>query len=105
MFVSICDLIRQSPPVLVSAAAVALAFLSPAAAQTLKPAATHVQAHKAIEWPDYAGGPEGNRYMPLDQITKENVTKLDVAWSYPHAETGFNPIVAHGLIYTKARNK
>ena len=43
--------------------------------------------------------------MPLTRITKANVTKLDVAWSYPYAETGFNPIVAHGIIYTKARNK
>jgi quinoprotein glucose dehydrogenase len=57
------------------------------------------------EWPDYAGGPEGTRYMPLTQITKANVTKLGVAWSYPYAETGVNPIVAHGIIYTKARNK
>jgi quinoprotein glucose dehydrogenase len=60
---------------------------------------------KTKEWPDYAGSPEGNRYMDLMQITKANVDKLDVAWSYPYAETGFNPIVAHGVIYTKARNK
>jgi quinoprotein glucose dehydrogenase len=60
---------------------------------------------KTVEWPDYAGSPEGNRYIPLTQITKDNVTKLDVAWTYPYAETGFNPIVAHGIIYTKARNK
>jgi quinoprotein glucose dehydrogenase len=58
-----------------------------------------------VEWPDYAGSPEGHRYIPLNQINKQNVTKLSVAWSYPHAETGFNPIVAHGIIYTKARNK
>jgi quinoprotein glucose dehydrogenase len=57
------------------------------------------------EWPDYAGSPEGTRYVDLKQITKTNVDKLDVAWSYPYAETGFNPIVAHGVVYTKARNK
>ena len=63
------------------------------------------QAPTPVEWPDYAGSPEGHRYIPLNQITKANVTKLSVAWSYPHAETGFNPIVAHGIAYTKARNK
>ena len=66
---------------------------------------TAAQAPKPVEWPDYAGSPEGNRYIPLNQITKANVSKLAVAWSYPHAETGFNPIVAHGIVYTKARNK
>jgi quinoprotein glucose dehydrogenase len=40
----------------------------------------------------------------LKQITKSNVGKLEVAWSYPYGETGFNPIVAHGVIYTRARN-
>ena len=57
------------------------------------------------EWMDYSGSPEGHRYLPLNQITKDNVSKLEVAWTYPHAETGFNPIVAHGTVYTKARNK
>jgi quinoprotein glucose dehydrogenase len=33
------------------------------------------------------------------------VDQIDVAWSYPYAETGFNPIVAHGVIYTRARNQ
>jgi len=69
------------------------------------PAAQSQGAPTSKEWPDYAGSPEGNRYMDLKQITKANVDKLDVAWSYPYAETGFNPIVAHGIIYTKARNK
>jgi quinoprotein glucose dehydrogenase len=69
------------------------------------PATSHPKETAAKEWPDYAGSPEGNRFMDLKQITKTNVDKLDVAWSYPYAETGFNPIVAHGIIYTKARNK
>lgn len=75
-----------------------------AGAQTPKPESASPAA-RSKEWPDYAGGPDGSRYMALGQITKENVTKLGVVWSYPHAETGFNPIVAHGVVYTKARNK
>jgi quinoprotein glucose dehydrogenase len=95
-----------------AAVAVAVTFSAGAQAPTppgtvaasSAPAGTRA-ASKPIEWPDYAGSPEGSRYIPLTQITKANVSKLEVAWSYPHAETGFNPIVAHGIVYTKARNK
>jgi quinoprotein glucose dehydrogenase len=76
---------------------------SPASAAGSKMAQAKSPVSK--EWPDYAGSPEGTRYVDLKQITKANVDKLDVAWTYPYAETGFNPIVAHGIVYTKARNK
>ena len=56
------------------------------------------------EWRDYGGGPDNSKFSPLKQITKGNVSKLDVAWTYPYGETGFNPIVAHGVIYGKGRN-
>jgi quinoprotein glucose dehydrogenase len=103
-----CFLIRQRRLSFACCAAFALAAAFSAGAQTPRPqvaAAVAKPAAKPVEWPDYAGGPEGNRYMPLNQITKDNVKNLDVAWTYPYAETGFNPIVAHGIIYTKARNK
>ncbi len=85
-------------------------------AQTSKPstAAQSVPAAAAIattatsqskEWADYAGGPAGNRYIDFKQITKANVDKLQVAWTYPYAETGNNSIVSHGVIFTHARNK
>jgi len=67
--------------------------------------AVFAQTSHPKEWSDYAGSPEGTRYVALNQITKSNVDKLDVVWAYPWAETGFNPIVSHGVIYTKARNK
>ena len=57
------------------------------------------------EWRDWAGSPEGHRYVELKQITKENVAKLQIAWIYPYAQTTVNPIVARGVIYTVARNK
>jgi quinoprotein glucose dehydrogenase len=70
-----------------------------------KTAVGRVESSRAKEWFDYAGSPEGDRYVDAKQITKSNVTKLNVVWNYPYAETNFNPIVAHGIIYTKARNK
>ena len=90
-------------------AAYAVAAALSVGAQAPTPAATTGSAKAsptqaatpATEWPDYAGSPEGSRYVSLNQITKENVKNLGVAWSYPYAETGFNPIVAHGVIYTK----
>src|SRR6476660_269955 len=62
------------------------------------------QSQARHEWTDYEGGPDGSRFMPLKEISKSNIGQLAIAWSYPHAETGFNPIVAQGVIYTRARN-
>lgn len=56
------------------------------------------------EWRDYGGAPDNSRFSTLKQINKSNVTKLDVAWTYAYGETGFNPIVAHGVIFGKGRN-
>ena len=33
-------------------------------------------------WPAYGGGPEGQRYSPLTEINRDNVTSLRVAWTY-----------------------
>jgi len=61
------------------------------------------------DWPKYGGNSFGNRYSPLDQINKDNVEQLKVAWVY---DTGDNkdttnrgqgmqcqPIVVHGIMY------
>ena len=55
-------------------------------------------------WPDYAGGPASARYFDATQINRSNVGQLDVAWTYPFGETGFNPIVVRGVIYGRGRN-
>ena len=51
------------------------------------------------EWRDYAGGPDSSRFVAATQITKDNVNRLAVAWTYPAGQTDFNPIVAHGVVY------
>ena len=56
------------------------------------------------QWTDYNGGPDSSRYSTLKQITKANVSRLEVAWNYPYGETMFNPIVVHGIAYAKGRN-
>ena len=34
------------------------------------------------EWPVYGGAPGGAHYSPLTQIDQENVSQLEVAWTY-----------------------
>jgi glucose dehydrogenase len=58
-------------------------------------------------WRSYLGSPDSNQYSALKQISRYNVGKLDVAWSYP-AGTGtvrFNPIVVDGMMYVLGANR
>jgi quinoprotein glucose dehydrogenase len=52
-------------------------------------------------WSQYLGGPDSSQYSSLKQINKSNVTKLEIAWTYP---TGpgtfvFDPVVVDGVMY------
>jgi len=38
------------------------------------------------EWPTYGRDPGGSRYSPLTQITRDNVTQLQVVWTYRTGE-------------------
>ncbi len=55
------------------------------------------------EWPDYAGGPDSSRFVAATAINKSNVGRLEVAWTYPEGDTDFNPLVARGVVYSRAR--
>src|SRR5689334_21410787 len=54
------------------------------------------------EWPSYGRDYSNQRFSPLTQINRDNVTKLAPAWSY---KSGINatfqatPIVVGGVIY------
>jgi quinoprotein glucose dehydrogenase len=43
-------------------------------------------APPTAEWPVTEGAPGGGRYTPLDDITRENVEQLRVAWTYRHSD-------------------
>jgi quinoprotein glucose dehydrogenase len=62
-------------------------------------------AHGPREWRDYAGGPDSSRYVAATQISKANVGKLEVAWTYAAGDTDFNPVVANGVVYARAHGK
>ena len=55
-------------------------------------------------WRDFGGGPSTSHFVDLDQINKSNVADLGVAWFYPYAAAGFNPIVVDDVIYVLGRN-
>ena len=57
-----------------------------------------------LGWPDYGGGTDSSHFIKSRQITKANVSQLEVAWVYPPGETGFNPIVVDNVIYGLGRN-
>jgi quinoprotein glucose dehydrogenase len=55
-------------------------------------------------WWDNLGGPDSSNYVGIDQIKKANVHELDVAWTYPYAAGGFNPVVVDDVMYVYGRN-
>src|SRR5258705_13850282 len=65
---------------------------------------------KGAEWPTYGGDLASTRYSPLDQITKDNFNKLEVAWRFktdalgPRPEFNFpgTPPMVNGGVYTTA---
>ncbi len=76
------------------------------------PAATPDELTPSNGWPDPAtfktwtrshGGQAGMRYSSLDEINKQNVKQLKVAWTY-HSQDGganiqCNPIIVDGVVY------
>src|SRR5581483_4331713 len=51
--------------------------------------------------------PSNSHFVDITQITKENVSQLKVAWTYPthtNATYVFNPLVVHGIAYVLTHN-
>ncbi len=65
---------------------------------------------KPGEWTTYGGDLASTRYSPLDQINKDNFSKLEVAWRFKTDALGprpeFNlqttPLMADGIVYATA---
>ena len=55
-------------------------------------------------WWDNLGGPDSSNFVGSDQIKKSNVSQLEVAWFYPYATAGFNPIVVDDVMYVLGRS-
>src|SRR6266850_4336248 len=65
---------------------------------------------KPGEWTTYGADLASTRYSPLDQISKDNFNKLEVAWRFktdalgPRPEFNFEgtPLMVDGVVYSTA---
>jgi quinoprotein glucose dehydrogenase len=62
------------------------------------------QGARGGEWRSYAGEAGSTRYAPLDQINRDNVRNLQVAWSWRFDNFGggtseTTPVMANGILY------
>lgn len=82
----------------------------PAAAQSTTQTSSQPTIAPA-DWPSYGRDRGGSRYSPLTQITRDNVSRLAVAWRFSTGEAGVTyatgrhtsfeatPLVVHGTMY------
>ncbi|WP_263384375.1 outer membrane protein assembly factor BamB family protein [Granulicella arctica] len=71
------------------------------AAEHTKPAQT-ATPQQTTDWPVYGGQPENDHYSSLTQINKNNVSKLQVAWSFDSNEVGglqTSPLIVGRMLY------
>ncbi len=70
--------------------------------------AAPLAAQSAGEWSAYGRDAMGSRYSPLTQITRENVSQLQVAWTFRTGDTAHTrqtmkfeatPLMVDGLLY------
>ncbi len=62
----------------------------------------------SADWPVYLGGKERNLYSPLEQINRENVNRLEPAWSYDtghKAEYQANNLIVRGVLYSPTASR
>jgi alcohol dehydrogenase (cytochrome c) len=60
------------------------------------------------DWLQYDGGVDGNRYSTLDQINRENLSRLAPAWVFPMPNSmrlEATPVVVDGIMYVTGWNE
>ena len=73
---------------------------------------TSPAAAESVDWPNVGNDKGGTRYSPLDQVNRQNVSGLQVAWTYRTGDAGAgttiecSPVVVDGVMYvTTVRTK
>ena len=75
-----------------------------------EPPGARRQPRPAVEWKTYGGDLASTRYSPLDQINKDNFSKLQIAWRLntnvfgprPDSLYSATPLMVGGVLYTTA---
>ena len=68
-------------------------------------ASTGAAAGESADWPTYLGDAASSHYSNLEQINRDNVARLEVAWTFeagdtfPGSELQCNPLVIDGVLY------
>src|SRR5689334_6888463 len=66
------------------------------------------EAARYTTWSDYGGTADSMQYSALKQITKANVNRLELVWSYPApgpaGRFAFNPLVVDGVMYVVGKD-
>ena len=68
----------------------------------------HLRAADNVDWPNPGNDKAGARYAAVDQINRENVKRLTVAWTYNTGDAGTGttiectPLVVDGVMYVTA---
>jgi quinoprotein glucose dehydrogenase len=78
-----------------------LLFLAGCTSDSGSPATSHTT------WHQYGGSADHSKYSAHNQINKENVNQLKMAWFYPAGDTiGYfaNPIIVDTIMYVIAKN-
>jgi quinoprotein glucose dehydrogenase len=65
------------------------------------------------DWPTYLGDNASSQYSTLTQITPENVSQLEVAWTFDASQfptknrdkLEYNPLIIDGIFYGTGGNK
>jgi quinoprotein glucose dehydrogenase len=101
---------KLTRPAPAPAIAISAVFLIVSAALTVG-RAVHAQSPDASDWGYYGGDAFGQHFSSLDQIKRDNVGNLAVAWTYRTGELGAGfarssklsfeatPVLAFGLLY------
>jgi quinoprotein glucose dehydrogenase len=99
------DLGRRGPVIRTPAGLIVVVQAFVIASLAFGQAASRPPAAGYFDWKAYGGGPENIRYSRLDQINRQNVSKLKVAWifdsgdAFPGSEMQCNPIMVNGVLF------
>lgn len=70
--------------------------------------ASALNAQENVDWAEYLGGKERNLYSSLNQITRDNVSELEVAWTFDTGEKGeyqANNLIVDGVLFTPTQSR
>lgn len=89
--------LRQRPPLVLLVLSLFTLYL---------PGCQHSNSHPAgagADWAHYLGHPTSNQYSTLDQINRDNVDQLEVAWTFDTGDSAMyqtNNLIVGGRLYT-----